>query len=224
MRHLLLPLTVLVNSLIFTAGFPSIASADIIPDGVSSVEYCFSITNLDRYPNYAFFSEVKSGRTNEVLDLQPIDRQGCYRVSGYRAYARVFARKKQPKVAPTSTKNRIYAKSNIDSVRYFESIYGVKKMRDGIKIKSISATELKLEYAEVIYTLNNGKQDRQPYLTQGEKPLPKATSSSLNLWYLVNSAAAVGIVAIFYRRFKLNRQQEGSASGDRDNSGDRPSC
>jgi hypothetical protein len=210
MLHRSIPVSLLVSSLISIGSFPSISRADMIPSGRSPVGYCFSITNLDLYPDRAFFLEVKSGQTGEVLYLKQIDSQGCYSISGYFASGKVFAQQQkqsESEVAPASTKNRIYTKSDIRDVRYMDSTHGVEEVRDLVKIKSVSATEVQLEYAEVIYTFADGKEQSQPYLTQDEKPIPNASNSPINLWYLAGSAIALGVIAIIYRQLKLRRKQ-----------------
>jgi hypothetical protein len=210
-RRFLLPLALLVNGLVVAGDFSHIARADAIPSGTSPANYCFSITNVDRYPSYSFYAEIISDETGKAVSKKLITTKGCY---GYQApgeFIRVFAQKK-------SNNQRIEHQPGVRTQAYFRTNYGVKSARDILKVKSVSPSGIKLDYVEIVYTFKNGKQQRKAYRSQEEKPQPSASQSPLNLWYLANSMLAVGIVAIFYRQSQLTRQKDRSLSGDLDNS------
>ena len=86
-------ISILPLGILFTFFEPSLARADVITPGMSSVSYCFKINNIDKYPDHLFLVmrryEGPGNPSNELLKSGK-----CVDLSGYREYAEVYALKK----------------------------------------------------------------------------------------------------------------------------------
>jgi hypothetical protein len=76
-----------------------VAWADVLTPGESPVNYCFKITNLDKYPNYLLIAHVKSQNPNLPTHNIILKPGKCLGLNGYREY-RVNKNRTYAKILP----------------------------------------------------------------------------------------------------------------------------
>ncbi|MGD1912605.1 MAG: hypothetical protein ACFB2X_17665 [Rivularia sp. (in: cyanobacteria)] len=72
----------------------SVAKADVLVPGEEFVDYCFKITNIDKYPDYLIVALVKSQNPSLPHSNQVVNKSECVGLNGYREYSEVYALKK----------------------------------------------------------------------------------------------------------------------------------
>ncbi|MEM1003470.1 MAG: hypothetical protein AAGH46_12555, partial [Bacteroidota bacterium] len=71
-----------------------VAKADVLTPGEEFVDYCFKITNIDKYPDYLIVALVQSENSNLPKSNQVVNKSECVGLNGYREYGEVYALKK----------------------------------------------------------------------------------------------------------------------------------
>ena len=72
----------------------SVAKADVLIPGEEFVDYCFKITNINKYPDYLIVALVKSENPSLPHSNQVVKSDECVGLYGYREYSEVYALKK----------------------------------------------------------------------------------------------------------------------------------
>ena len=136
-----------------------VAKADVLVPGEEFVDYCFKITNIDKYPDYLIVALVKSQNPSLPHSNQVVNKSECVGLNGYREYSEVYALKKSDvnvediikseyrkveelkdfeskKAKLIPAKNKIYSVRSVPVFFQIESVIGIYEIT-GINDKSL---------------------------------------------------------------------------------------
>ncbi|MEO0841415.1 MAG: hypothetical protein AAF063_21220 [Cyanobacteria bacterium J06643_5] len=187
---------ILPLGILFSLFEPSLARADVVTPGMSSVSYCFKIANTDKYPDYSIVVHVKS--ENSSLNETPrfLKSEECVNLSSYRNYAEVYAMKnsdinltedtegselknfesKKSKLIPTIRKK-------IVPIRRMKDVYQIARVAKSFEIDEINDRYLRLRNGSITYFYKNDKSETKAYVEQDKLPLPSSKNTAFH-WYL----------------------------------------
>ncbi|MEO1373556.1 MAG: hypothetical protein AAFW70_04350 [Cyanobacteria bacterium J06635_10] len=137
-----------------------VAKADVLIPGEEFVDYCFKITNIDKYPDYLIVALVKSQNPSLPQSNQVLKSGECVGLNGYREYSEVYALKKSDinvediikseyrkveelkdfeskKAKLIPAKNKIYSVRSVPVFFQIESVIGIYEIT-GINDKSLT--------------------------------------------------------------------------------------
>ncbi|MGB3638092.1 MAG: hypothetical protein WBA39_11040 [Rivularia sp. (in: cyanobacteria)] len=195
-KHLI---SIIPLGILLTLFEPSLARADVITPGMSSVSYCFKISNIDKYPNYSIVALIKSenpslGQSNKLLKSED-----CVDLSGYREYAEVYALKKSDinltediiskqtgdelKDFESKKAKLIPATKKIVPIRRMKDIYQIARVAQAYEIADINDRYLSLRNSSITYIYKNNKSETKAYLDEETTPLPSSKNTAF-LWYM----------------------------------------
>lgn len=198
-----------------------VAWADVLPPGESPVNYCFQITNLDKYPNYFLIAYIKSQNPNLPTYNRILQSGKCLGLNGYREYSDIYAIKKALLKSQDIVKSEegeaikdlnskkallIPAKTSITSLRLLPDKYGIKEVADVLEIVAIAPKSLDLRYKEVVYTSKEGNSETKAYQVQDTRPLP-SFSNKLNLFNLIIPGISLVGITMVYKKLKFDKTQ-----------------
>ncbi|MBD2253742.1 hypothetical protein [Nostoc parmelioides] len=197
-----------------------VALADVITPGESRVNYCFKITNPDKYPNYLLIAHIKSQNPNLPTYNRILQSGKCLGLNGYREYSDIYAIKKSLLKSQEIVKSEegesikdlnskksllIPANNSITSLRLLPDIYGIKEVADVLEIVEIAPTSLDLKYKAVVYTSQLGTSETKAYQVQDTRPLPSLLNH-LNLLKLIISAISLAGIIMVYKKLKFDKK------------------
>lgn len=190
---------------------PKTAKADVILPGQKSVDYCFSISNLNAFPDYVIIEAHYRGGPEVV--------NGACKEE-YNDFAGLYATKRAGFEATQlpSNANKEFFAGNSAFLPANTDIYPairadkdspVVKIQDVLKIANITSTGLQLEKTSVIYTYSDGTSEEVPYRDQNSRPDPTRSASGTIAgispwWYLL--VPAVALVAVAFIVIRNNRK------------------
>lgn len=186
------------------------ASADIIMPGQKSISYCFEIANISEFPDYAFivsFAEPIGGH-------QMIEQGKCvqfYKLARPVIYAAPKAGFSPSEIPADKAAEKSYFDTNPKLLKSSVQISNPgtvdekdprSEAVDVLRVVGMSGRTLDIKKESVRYVYTNGARETLPYMSQDERPEPKAIPAP---WYLygliaVPVLAAIGLGALFLRR------------------------
>lgn len=191
-------ISILPLGILLTFFEPSLARADVITPGMSSVNYCFKINNIDKYPDHLFLVmrkyEGPGYPSNELLKSGK-----CVDLSGYREYAEVYALKKSDinlqedivsnqrgdelKDFESKKSKLIPALRKISPIRRMKDVYQIARVARTYEISDMNDRYLSLGSSSITYFYKNNKSETKAYIDPDKIPLPSNKNIAFH-WYV----------------------------------------
>ena len=227
MRHRLVILFTLALLTISSA-----VSADIIPEGEKSVQYCFQVLNGDRYPDYSFLvyfrGAIESSTvigSDRCIDYYKLNQPLLYAIKKSDFDEAEIGTDQQARSYFESNPNLIPSDVIIRKVATVNRNNPVRKIVDVLRITGVSQDRLEIEKVKAIYTFDDGTSEEQAYAGEEFRPghsreytpaptwrppdagEPAASRWFAALWYVVIPAIALLVIlaVLLVRLFKRNR-------------------
>lgn len=192
-------ISILPLGILFTLFAPSLARADVITPGMSSVDYCFKINNIDKYPDYSIVALTKSENPSLRQSNKLLKSEDCLDLSGYREYAEVYALKKSDinlqedivsnqrgdglKDFDSKKAKLISATRKIRPIRRMKDVYQIARVAQAYEISEINNRYLSLKNSSITYIYKNNKSETKAYIDPDKIPLPSRQNTAF-LWYV----------------------------------------
>jgi len=215
MNRLIVSLVLMIGLLI-----PVAAMADILPPGQKGVSSCFSITNLESFPDYVFL----------VFDGEPMggfsvmksntDCRGFYKFSSPSMFAIAKDKFDPAEIGDTLTAQQKYITTNpnlipaINGIPMGPSSLPVSDPRDKV-VNLLIIQEIKDDAVggqlitaqnKIQYTYEDGTTETIDYEPQNEKPRPAISkfmsTYGQKIWYIVLPLFALFVIAAVLLRKK----------------------
>ena len=215
-------ISILPLGILFTFFEPSLARADVITPGMSSVSYCFKINNIDKYPDHLFLVMRKyEGPGNPSNELLKSGK--CVDLSGYREYAEVYALKKSDinleedivsnrrgdalKDFESKKSKLIAATIKIDPIRRMKDVYQIARVAHAYEISDINDRYLSLRNSSITYFYKNNKSETKAIIDEEKLPLPSNKNTAF-LWYIpIFGMSLIGGAAYWKKSNKSNKAE-----------------
>jgi hypothetical protein len=187
-------------------------SADLLIEGQKGVEYCFQISNMDEFPDYAFvvhYPRVMEGynviENGECVSFYKYNVPVIYAINkslfDEKPLAGIMNSENRSKLSEyfASDGNFIPSDVSIKPVSTLPDTDPTDKVVDEMKIISVGGNKLDIEKSKVIYTFSDGTSEEKTYVDQNVRPAssrqPIIPVNSFQILYFVLPAAALIIIA-----------------------------
>lgn len=215
-------ISILPLGILLTLFKPSLAGADVITPGMSSVNYCFKINNIDKYPDHLFLVmrkyEGPGYPSNELLESGK-----CVDLSGYREYAEVYALKKSDinfqedivsnqigdglKDFESKKSKLISARRKITPFRRMKEVYQIDRVAQAYEISEINDRYLSLSNSSITYFYKNNKSETKAYLDGDKLPLPSRQNIAFHWYVPILGISLIGGAAYWKKSNKAKKAE-----------------
>ncbi len=215
-------ISILPLGILLTLFKPSVARADVITPGMSRVNYCFKINNIDKYPDHLFLVmrkyEGPGYPSNELLKSGK-----CVDLSGYREYAEVYALKKSDinlqedivsnqrgdglKDFESKKSKLITATRKIRPIRRMKDVYQIARVAQAYEISEINNRDLSLRSSSITYFYKNNKSETKAYSDGDKFPLPSNKNIAFH-WYMPILGISLIAGAAYWKKSNKSNKAE----------------
>src|SRR3989338_5170271 len=178
----------LILSLLVLIVLPSLAFADVITPGEKQIDFCYNITNIDKYPDYVFLihDTETSGFTDEITPGE------CFSFYKF-GKPWIFAVKKSDYVEEEARGDEFFeSEKSIPSGfqlsgRGSTSIFDpLEKVTTLLEIVSLDDKKLEIKKLKEINTYTGGIS-----VDESDKPDENFLLNFSNIWYIVLPVVAI---------------------------------
>ena len=185
----------IVFALLFLA-LPSLVLADIAIPGQKQIDFCYNITNMDKYPDYVFLIHDKY-TSRFTLEIKPGDCFSFYKIGR----PEVFAVKKSDYVEEEARNEEYFSGPKTIPSGFQLSAKGsvtvldpLDKVTTLLEIVSLNDTKLEIKKIDAIKTYVGGASINERIDT--DLTSQDMVSNFSNIWYIVTPILAIAIIIL----------------------------
>lgn len=188
-----------------------VAFADIIEPGMKEVKFHYTISNIDKYPDYVFLIHGTPSPTYEIINSSEFS---FYKLSTVSVYAIKKTNFNETELSGSANFDS-YFKNNPDIIKSNIKLDGsykqvnindpLEKAHVILDITSINGSTMEINKSKVIFTYTDGTSQEERFKNQNTTPEPSNKSNlALELWYIVIPILAIIaiVIIIISRKFK----------------------
>lgn len=185
--------------------------ADVIEPGMKEVKFYYTISNIDKYPDYVFLIHGTPSPTCEIINSREFS---FYKLSTVSIYAIKKSNFNGTELSGNANFDN-YFKSNPDIIKSNIKLDGsykqvnindpLEKAHVILDITSINGSKMEINKSKIVFTYTDGTSQEETFKNQNTTPEPSNKSNlALELWYIVIPVLAIIaiVIIIISRKFK----------------------
>lgn len=204
-------LVVLIISILILSVTSPVVFADVIEPGMKEIKFYYTVSNIDKYPDYVFLIHGTPSPAYEIINSSEFS---FYKLSTVSIYAIKKSSFNEIELSSNTNLDN-YFKNNPDIIKSNVELDGsykqvsindpLEKAHVILDITSINGSKVEINKSKVIFTYTDSTSQEETFKNQNRTPEPSNKSNlALELWYLVIPVLAVIAIAIIIisRKFK----------------------